>query len=248
MKDRKNYKLRIAYDGTRYHGWETKPDQEMTIQGKLEAVLARLAGAPVKVIGAGRTDAGVHARGMTANVHLDTAMDGREIRAYLNRYLPEDICVMEAETASDRFHARYNAAGKTYCYTCYCGPQKPVFDRKYVCVLEQQPNLERMRAAADILVGEHDFASFCKNSKMKKSTVRTLRSIQISRNGPYLYFTYRGDGFLHGMARILTGTLLEAGYGKREPGSMQEVLDARRRQEAGYLMPPHGLCLMEVHY
>lgn len=243
-----NYKLLISYDGTRYHGWEAKPDTDMTVEGKIETVLSRMAGEPVNIIGAGRTDAGVHARGMTANVHLDTQMSETEIRDYLNRYLPDDICVREVKQAADRFHARYNATGKTYCYTCYSGPLKPVFNRKYVYVLERQPDVERMQKAAAHLVGTHDFASFCGNPKMKKSTVRTITSIEIAQNGPYLTFTYEGDGFLRYMVRILTGTLLEVGYGKRAPESMAELLEARKRSEAGYLMPPQGLCLMRVHY
>ncbi len=243
-----NYKLLISYDGTRYHGWEAKPDAEMTIQGKLESVLEKMAGAPVKVIGAGRTDAGVHARGMVANVHLDTEMSEDKIRNYLNRYLPEDICVLEVKAASERFHARYNATGKTYRYSCYSGPLKPVFNRKYVCVLENEPNLELMRKAAAYLTGEHDFASFCGNPRMKKSTVCNITSIEITRSGAYLNFTYQGDRFLRYMVRILTGTLLEVGSGKRSPESMEAVLAAKKRSEAGYLMPPQGLCLMEVRY
>ncbi len=243
-----NYKLLISYDGTRYHGWETKPDAEMTVEGKIEAVLERMAGAPVHVIGAGRTDAGVHARAMAANVHLDVAMDEEEIRSRLNRYLPDDICVLEVKKASERFHARYNSVGKTYRYSCYYGPLKPVFDRKYVCVLEQEPDMKRMKKAAEYLTGEHDFASFCGNTKMKKSTVRRIDSIEITKNGPYIYFTYQGDGFLYHMVRILTGTLLEVGFGRRSPESMTALLEARNRSEAGFLMPAQGLCLMDVRY
>lgn len=243
-----NYKLLISYDGTRYHGWEAKPDTEMTIQGKIETVLARMVGQPVEVIGAGRTDAGVHARGMVANVHLDTAMSEPEIRDYLNQYLPEDICIRDVKAASERFHARYNARGKIYCYTCYDGPLKPVFNRKYVYVLEKSPDMERMRKAAAYLVGTHDFMSFCGNPKMKKSTVRTIEAIEIEKNGAYLTFTYQGDGFLRYMVRILTGTLLEVGYAKRTPESMIDLLEAKKRSEAGYLMPPQGLCLMKVRY
>lgn len=263
---RQNFKLTIIYDGTRYHGWEAKPGIEMTIQGKLEAVLTKMleaaasdpaqnsadsalaSSAPVKVIGAGRTDAGVHAKGMTANVHLDTAMLPDDIRGYLNRYLPEDICVRDVCIVSDRFHSRYNAAGKTYCYTCFTGPQKPVFDRRYVYVLDKMPDICAMRKAAEDLCGTHDFASFCGNHKMKKSTVRTIDSIRITQNGPRLYFVYHGNGFLQHMVRILTGTLLEVGYGKRSSESMPELLAARKRALAGFMAPAQGLCLMKVDY
>ena len=167
----KNYKLLIAYDGSRYYGWQRQPDQN-TIQGKLESVLSVMCGKEVEVIGAGRTDAGVHAKGMTANVNLETESTPEEIRDYLNRYLPEDIAVLEVREASLRFHARYNAIGKTYQYTCYDGEVKSVFDRKYYTRLEEKPDLALMGAAADVLIGQHDFHNFCLNPRMKKSTVR----------------------------------------------------------------------------
>lgn len=173
----KNYKMIITYDGTRYYGWEHQPTTDMTIQGKLESVLSAMIGTEVEVIGAGRTDAGVHAKGMVANAHMETKMKEDEICDYMNRYLPEDICVQEVRVASDRFHSRYNAQGKTYCYTCYVGDKKPVFNRKYVNIIEGKLDVDAMKRAADILTGEHDFASFCGNPKMKKSTVCEYKDI-----------------------------------------------------------------------
>lgn len=243
-----NYKMIIAYDGTRYYGWEHQPNTDMTIQGKLENVLMLMNGSPVEVIGAGRTDAGVHAKGMVANVRLDTAMTLTEIQDYMNRYLPEDICIREVRAASDRFHSRYNALGKTYCYTCYVGALKPVFNRRYVYIPERIPDVKRMQEAAGYLIGTHDFMSFCHNPKMKKSTVRKVDRIEIARKGDYLNFTYHGTGFLQYMVRILTGTLLEVGYGERTPESMKELLEARNRALAGFTAPAKGLCLMEVDY
>lgn len=245
---KENYRLTISYDGTRYCGWERQPNKDMTIQGKLEKVLERMAEAPVEVIGAGRTDAGVHAREMTANMFLETGMTVEEIRDYMNRYLPEDICVREVCRAGDRFHSRYNALGKTYCYTCYVGAAKPVFDRKYVYVPECVPDVEKMRQAAEYLMGEHDFASFCGNPRMKKPTVRRVDKIEIKRKGDYLTFTYHGTGFLQYMVRILTGTLLEVGCGKRAPESMAELLAAKNRSLAGFTAPAQGLCLVKVDY
>ncbi len=244
----KNYKFIISYDGSRYYGWEHQPDTEMTIQGKIEAVLARMLGTSPEVIGAGRTDAGVHAKGMVANCHMETELSEDEIAEYMNRYLPEDICVREVRVASERFHSRYNAMGKTYCYTLYVGGLKPVFNRKYVYVPDKIPDVERMRHAARYLVGEHDFASFCGNPKMKKSTVREIYSIDISQHGGYLNLTFHGSGFLQYMVRILTGTLLEVGFGKRTPESMEELLQARNRSRAGFTVPPQGLCLLKVDY
>ncbi len=245
---KKNYKLTVAYDGSRYFGWEHQPGTDMTIQGKLEGVLSLLAGTKVEVIGAGRTDAGVHAKAMVANVHMDVEPSPEEIRDYLNRYLPDDICVREVREASDRFHSRYNALGKTYCYTCYVGNLKPVFNRKYVYVTGQVPDVERMRQAAEYLVGTHDFASFCSNPRMKKSTVRKVDEIRITIKESYLNMTFHGTGFLQHMVRILSGTLLEVGYGKRTPESMAELIEAKNRSLAGFAAPAKGLCLLKVDY
>ena len=220
----------------------------MTIQGKIEGVLSRMTDTEVEVIGAGRTDAGVHARAMTANAFLDTDLEPDKIRDYLNRYLPDDICIREVKAASDRFHSRYNAVGKTYRYTCFTGPVKPVFDRKYVYYLDKTPDIERMEQAAKILKGEHDFKSFCSNPKMKKSTVRKVDRIDIVKKGAYITFTYHGTGFLQYMVRILTGTLLEVGYGKRTPESMEELLMAKDRRLAGDTAPACGLTMVKVDY
>lgn len=244
----KNYKMILAYDGTRYFGWERQKNTDMTIQGKIESVLERMTGNKIEVIGCGRTDAGVHAKGMTANVKLDTERNPEEIRSYLNHYLPEDICVKEVSVASDRFHSRYNASGKTYRYTCYIGKEKPIFDRKYVYIIQEALDIDKMQKAAELLKGEHDFASFCANKKMKKSTVRTVDKIDITRKGDYLYFTVHGNGFLHHMVRILVGTLLEVGWGKRDPESMTALFEAKNRVQAGVTAPAQGLCMMSVDY
>lgn len=243
-----NYKMTLQYDGSRFYGWEHQPGQEMTIQGKLESVLSLMVDAPVEVIGAGRTDAGVHARGMVANAKFDTKMSVEEIRDYMNKYLPDDICVSEVRIASPEFHSRYKAKGKTYQYTCYMGDTKPVFDRKFVMTLTQKPDVEAMRRAAAHLLGTHDFASFCGNPRMKKSTVRMVDRIDIERQGDRLTFTYHGSGFLQYMVRILTGTLLEVGFGKRDADSIPELIEAKDRTQAGFTAPAKGLCLLKVDY
>ncbi len=250
----RNYKLVIAYDGTRYHGWERQPDRDMTIQGKLEKVLGRMTGMEEgsypEVTGSGRTDAGVHARGQVASVMLDTELTPQQIQRYCNTYLPEDISVNDVKAASDRFHARYNALGKTYRYTCWIGDGKPVFDRRFVTVLDPEniPDVDAMREAASFLTGTHDFKSFCGNSHFKKSTVRSLDTINIEVSGGYLRFYYHGNSFLTNMVRILTGTLLEVGYGRMSPGYMKTILDGADRNLAGPTAPPQGLCLMKVDY
>jgi len=242
-----NYKFEICYDGTRYYGWEHQPNVE-TIQGKIESVLSVMVGTPVEVIGAGRTDAGVHAKKMIANAHFETEMTEKEIQSYMNHYLPTDICINSVTIASDRFHARYNATGKLYRYTCYIGNLKPVFDRKYVTVLEEKPDITRMLLAAEKLMGTHDFAAFCTNPHMKKSTVRTVDTISIYQKKDFLYFEYHGDGFLQNMVRILTGTLLAVGYGKIKVEEMNAIIESKNRQNAGPTMPPQGLMLLSVEY
>ena len=212
----KNYKMVVSYDGTRYFGWEHQPDTEMTIQGKLEKVLSQMLELPeeqtVTVIGAGRTDAGVHARAMTCNVLLETEKTEEEIQDYMNRYLPDDISVNSVKLAADRFHSRFKAIGKTYRYTCWCGKTKPVFDRRYVAVLDKE----------DV--------------------------IRIEQSGNYIRFYFHGNGFLQNMVRIMTGTLLEVGYGKRDPEEMAEIIEAKDRKRAGFTAPAQGLCLMKVDY
>ena len=243
----KNYKLTIAYDGSRFFGWERQPGRD-TIQGKLETVLAKLTGAPADVIGAGRTDAGVHARAMVASVRLDTDLSPEEIRDYLNRYLPDAIAVREVKEAGERFHARYNALGKTYRYTCFDGPVKPVFDRKYVTMLDFRPDLERMQRAAALLTGEHDFMSFCGNPRMKKSTVRLVDHIAIERRKDRVVFTFHGTGFLQNMVRIMVGTILEIAAGSKPQGCIPQILEQRDRAAAGFTAPAWGLYLDRVFY
>lgn len=245
---KKNIRLVISYDGTRYFGWEHQPNTDMTIQGKLENVASKMLDKETEIIGAGRTDAGVHAKGMVANFFADTDMSEEEIKDYFNRYLPDDIYVVSATFAGDRFHSRYNALGKTYRYTCYVGKEKPVFDRKYVYALEACPDIEAMKEAAKILVGEHDFASFCANPKMKKSTVRLVDEINIERNKDILTFTYHGTGFLQHMVRILTGTLLEVGFNRMSPKDVGSIMEAKDRKLAGPTAPAQGLCLIKVDY
>ncbi len=242
-----NYKLTISYDGSRYYGWEHQPDKD-TIQGKLESVISKLTGTETEVIGAGRTDAGVHAKGMVANAVITTDMSEQLLKEQINRYLPDDISVTDLKIAGERFHARYKAVGKTYRYTCYYGENKPVFDRKYLYRLDLEPDLEKMIKAAEYLTGEHDYASFCSNPKMKKSTVRIVDKIDIKKKSGYITFTYHGTGFLQHMVRILTGTLLEVGYGKRTPESIPELIDAKDRKLAGFTAPAPGLCLISVDY
>ena len=243
----RNLRLDICYDGTRYRGWQRLPGRDDTIQGKLETALSRILGEPIEISGSGRTDAGVHARGQVANFHCGSTMPAPEILENLRRYLPEDIGIYSCRDVSERFHARLNAKEKTYCYRIWNSDMPCVFDRRFVTVMPETLDLDAMNRAAQHLLGQHDFAAFCGNAKMKKSTVRCIRSLTAERQGDEIRITVTGNGFLHNMVRIIVGTLVEAGRGERNPDSIPQLFGGKRA-EAGFLAPPQGLCLMEVYY
>ncbi len=243
-----NYKFIVQYEGTRYQGWQKQESTGNTIQGKLEAILKHLTGQEIQVDGSGRTDAGVHSRGQTANAKLPDYIDPQELMDYFNRYLPEDIAVTKCEEVSERFHSRLNAIRKTYSYRILNTKTPYVFDRRYVYQIEDTIDLDKMRLAACDLLGQHDFKAFTSTKKGKKSTVRTIESIDIAKTGDEIKITYTGDGFLYHMVRILTGTLIEIGTGKRDPGSVKDIINSKQRENAGYLVPAQGLCLECVEY
>ncbi|MBP3684759.1 MAG: tRNA pseudouridine(38-40) synthase TruA [Oscillospiraceae bacterium] len=243
----RNVRLDICYDGTRYRGWQRLPGRMDTIQGKLETALSRILGETIEISGSGRTDAGVHAKGQVANFHCESTMPTAEILAKLRRYLPEDIGIYSCKDVSTRFHARLNAKEKTYCYRIWNSDSPCVFDRRFVTVMPEPLDVAVMQQAAQLLLGEHDFSAFCGNAKMKKSTVRYIRSIEILRCGEELQLRFTGNGFLHNMVRILVGTLVEVGRGERKAESIPALFGGKRA-EAGFLAPAQGLCLEEVMY
>ena len=243
----RNLRLDICYDGTRYRGWQRLPGTENTLQGKIETALSRILGEPIEISGSGRTDAGVHARGQVANFHCESDMPAGQILQELRRYLPEDIGIYSCKDVSPRFHARLNAREKTYRYRIWNGDAPCVFDRRYVAVMPEPLDLDSMKEAASHFVGEHDFSAFCGNPKMKKSTIRYIRSLDIARQGDEVHITVTGNGFLHNMVRILVGTLVEVGRGERAADSIPALFGGKRAC-AGFLAPPQGLCLMEVEY
>ena len=253
----------IQYEGTRYDGWQKQGNTDNTIQGKLEKVLERMTGFPVEIHGSGRTDAGVHATGQVANFHLPDGWQtkagikptsaknqGEQIREYLNQYLPDDIAVTELVPVPERFHSRLSAVKKIYTYRIETGKKRDVFTRRTCYGLGEALEVEAMRKAATLLCGTHDYKSFCGNRKMKKSTVRTIYRITVQQEagGSLVELTFEGNGFLQNMVRILTGTLIEVGQGKRDPESMPAILEKEDRQAAGYTAPAEGLCLNQVFY
>ena len=243
-----NYKLLLQYDGTKLNGWQKQGNTDNTIQGKLEAILEKMYGMYVEIHGSGRTDAGVHALGQVANFRAPEMFSLDEILNTLNEYLSKDIRVLSVEEVDERFHARLTAKGKTYEYRIDNGKIANVFQRKFTMREENPLDLEAMRAAAVQFLGTHDFKTFCANKKMKKSTVRTITSIEIKEMDGIVSIRYTGNGFLYNMVRILTGTLIEVGRGKRKPAEMADVIHAKDRGAAGFTAPAQGLFLVEVDY
>lgn len=243
----RNLRLDICYDGSRYRGWQRLSGADNTVQGKLEQTLSRILEESVEISGSGRTDAGAHAMGQVANFHCSSTMSSDEILLQLRRYLPEDIGIYSCREVSDRFHARLNAKTKTYRYRIWNSDMPCVFQRRFVTVLPQKLDCGAMKRAAAYLLGEHDFSAFCAAKSKKKSTVRRIDAISITREGEELRFDVTGNGFLYNMVRIIVGTLVEVGLHQRDADSIPSLFGAVR-QEAGYLMPAQGLCLMEVTY
>jgi len=243
----RNLRLELCYDGTRYRGWQRIPGRNDTIQGKLEDTLQKILGEPVSLIGSGRTDAGVHAAGQVANFRTASRIPPEEILLELRRYLPEDIGIISCMEVPERFHARYSAVGKTYRYRIWNSETPCVFQRRFVARFPEPLDMKEMEDAGKLFLGSHDFSAFCANRQMKKSTVREIRSLRLERMGEEIRITVTADGFLYNMMRILAGTLIEVGRGERSAESIPELFGARR-QEAGFLAPAQGLCLMEVEY
>jgi len=244
-----NYKLLLQYDGTKYSGWQMNKNAPNTLEEKLEAMLGKLLEEEIELIGSGRTDKGVHARGQVANFRTTKNLNCQRLQKEMNYYLPEDIGVLNVELVAHEFHSRLHAKSKCYRYTIYKSTQgtKPVFNRKFVTILEEELDLFKIQKGIELLIGTHDFKGFC-SDKTKKSTVRTLHSIDIIEDNEYIYFDFIGDGFLHHMIRILMGTLIEIGTQQRKAETITTVFDTKDRSLAGYLTPAEGLCLEEVFY
>lgn len=244
----RNLRLKIQYDGSRYLGWQRLGNSDMTIQGKLEDVVSRMTGEDIAIIGSGRTDSGVHARGQIANFTTSSDMSLTEMKTYMNHYLPKDIVIWDVSEAPERFHSRYNVKSKKYSYYIWTGEVQPPFIRKYSWHFKERLDLEKMKEASAKLMGTHDFIGFSSLKKTKKSTVRRLDSIEFEMDGNMLVLNFIGDGFLHNMVRILTGTLLDIGSGKNNLERLEEIFKSGVRSDAGITVPPHGLFLEEVYY
>ena len=243
----RTYKLIIAYDGTRYQGWQRQTNTDRTLQGILEQTISSQTGFEVEVNGSGRTDAGVHATGQTASVVLPGQAEQDFFAAKINEALPADIRIMDACLVKNGFHARKSAVAKRYEYHIDTGEKPDVFMRKYTYHFPRKLDLARMKKAAGYLVGTHEFAGYT-DKKDDKSTKRTIYDIMVSGQGGRVVISFDGTGFLYHMVRILTGTLLEAGTYQRTPESVRDALDTKDRSRAGFLAPARGPFLREVRY
>lgn len=241
-------KLTVAYDGTRFVGWQRQAEGD-SIQALLEEALARFEGAPVTVHGAGRTDAGVHALGQVASVRLTCAHDTATLVRALNAQLPADLRVLAVDEAAPDFHARFSARTKTYRYQIRNAPIATPFERAYVWHLPEPLNVQAMRDAAAMVVGTHDFAAFQSVGTQVPCSIRTiLRSDIVQPEPGLLAYEVTGDGFLRHMVRALAGTLVEIGRGWRTPESMRDLIFGGTRHDAGATAPPQGLFLVGVAY
>lgn len=240
-------KLTIAYDGTAYAGWQIQPT-EPTVQAVIETAWHEITREQIRVMAAGRTDAGVHALGQVVGLSTETSLSTADLHRGLNAVLPEDVAVVEVEEAPENFHATYDARRKTYRYQIHNGRTPDVFNRRYVWHYPQPLDADKMHAAAQALAGKHDFASFESAGSERPDSVRTLFAVDVKRDSDRITIEVTGDGFLYNMVRAIVGTLVEVGKGAREVAWPAEVLAACDRRAAGQTAPPHGLFLVCVEY
>jgi tRNA pseudouridine38-40 synthase len=240
-------KLTIEYDGTAYAGWQFQPNRP-TVQGAVEEALRQIARASIAVVGAGRTDAGVHALGQVASFRSEKTMTPREWVKALNAVLPPDICILSARRVHDDFHARYSARHKIYRYRILNRPERSALERSRAWHIRNPLDLAAMQEASTCLIGRHDFSSFRGPAAGTADPFCTLTRLEIRTGRAIVRIDVQADRFLKQMVRAIVGTLAEIGLGKRPPRAMKEILKAKDRRAAGYTAPPHGLYLLKVGY
>lgn len=246
-KQYKRVRLTVAYDGTNYHGWQVQKNG-ITIESELNRCLRALLGEDIQVIGASRTDAGVHALGNVAVFDTCARIPAEKISYALNQRLPEDIRIQKSEAVGLDWHPRYVSSRKTYEYRIYRGEFPMPVKRLYSYFTYRKLDVNRMVEAAAYLEGEHDFKSFCQTGAQVESTVRTIYSAQVEEQGADLVIRICGNGFLYNMIRIIAGTLMDIGEGKRSPEDMETIIEAKDRGAAGLTAPPQGLTLIRYEY
>jgi tRNA pseudouridine38-40 synthase len=240
------FKLTLAYDGTSFSGWQAQPGRR-TVQGTLQEAWAFITQEEVQVTATSRTDAGVHALGQVVGITSQTHLDAATLSRALNARLPVDVAVVQVETVPDSFHATRDCIAKRYRYSIHNSRQRPLFERSYVWHVRQPLDTDAMQLASQILIGTHDFASFESTGSARECTVRTILAVEVRRNEQLparVEIEVEGDGFLYNMVRILAGSLVEVGTGRRDASWLASALAACDRRAAGKTAPPHGLCLL----
>lgn len=243
----KRVKLVVAYDGTNYHGWQVQ-DNGITIEEVLNRTISELVQEDIKVIGASRTDAGVHACGNVAVFDTESRIPGDKFSFALNQRLPDDIRIQESCEVDADFHPRYADTVKTYEYNILNRRFELPSKRLYAAFCYYPMDIERMNQAAAYLVGEHDFKSFCSAGAQVQTTVRTIYAVNVTKEDDMVHITITGNGFLYNMVRIIAGTLMQVGTGLMEPEQVKEILEARDRSKAGLTAVAKGLTLVEIRY
>lgn len=246
----RNIKLSIEYDGTRYAGWEKSSmnSKDISVSGKIEEVLEKMENKEVTLIGAMRTEAGAHAIRQIANFHTDSKKSLVEIKQYLRRYLPQDIAVSDVEEADDRFHAAFSAKSFVFEYHISVGDVPSVFERRYKYYCFKKPDVDKMRQAAEKLVGKNDLKSFSDNRKMKKNTVREIKNIDIYGDSEEILITLEADDFWPNMARNIVGLLIAAGHSEITSDAVSEIIESGDRNKVPMAPEPKGLFLADVVY
>lgn len=243
----KRVKLVVAYDGTNYHGWQVQ-DNGITIEEVLNRTISELVQEDIKVIGASRTDAGVHACGNVAVFDTESRIPGDKFSFALNQRLPDDIRIQESCEVDADFHPRYADTVKTYEYNILNRRFELPTKRLYAAFCYYPMDIERMNQAAAYLVGEHDFKSFCSAGAQVQTTVRTIYAVNVTKEDDMVHIRITGNGFLYNMVRIIAGTLMQVGTGLMEPEQVKEILEARDRSKAGPTAVAKGLTLVEIRY
>ena len=241
------YLLRVAYDGTEYCGWQSQPGLR-TVEGTLKSALDRLMRQDIKLIGASRTDAGVHAEGNVAVFDCDTTIPAEKIKYALNNLLPEDMVVVESVTVADDFHPRHCDCCKTYQYRILNTALPDPNRRRNTYFYRGDIDIDSMKKSAGYIVGEHDFACFMAAGSQVKDTVRTVYSLELERQEDVITMTIQGNGFLYNMVRIIAGTLLMVGRRQLQPEALEEIISSKDRSKAGPTAPAKGLTLKRIEY
>ena len=239
--------LTVAYDGTHYHGWQLQPGVT-TIEGELNKQLSLLFQREIKVIGASRTDTGVHALGNLAVFDVETPIPANKIAYALNCRLPDDIRIQKSERVRDDFHPRKTDTRKTYHYRITNREFLNPLERLYSHFTYVPLQVEAMKEAAGYLVGTHDFQSFCAAGSTAESTIRTIYELRVTKSGEIITIAVTGNGFLYNMVRIIAGTLMEVGRGKYSPGEIKRIIGSRDRAQAGPTAPACGLTLVKYEF